>query len=355
LHCQQASCKDWKRYRKEGNNRTLVNGNVKFKSRGDNSYSDEYKLNLSTIGSNIFNFIEKGNQFTLPVIAFYECDRLWTSKGEVKIEDSAKKQYSRFDPYLDCFHTGTDDKELSEWLFKQEMISLQKKEKTAISGAIESAVKMALEGCSGFAFVFYESRVIVKFTDGRKIPFEHLSDGQRTIVGLVCDIARRATILNPHLNNNICSTAIGIVLIDELDLHLHPSWQRTVIENLRKVFPKIQFICTTHSGFLIQSLRDSGELIMLDGVPLVEYSNKGIEDIARNMGVERPDVSALYEEMKDVAENFLRVLDREDLSPEEFHEKYREKLAESIKPYANNPAFQAVLERKYAKKTGCEL
>ena len=172
---------------------------------------------------------------------------------------------------------------------------------------------------------------------------------------MFCDIARRAAILNPHLNENICSETQGVILIDELDLHLHPKWQRRVIEDLRKIFPKIQFICTTHSTFLIQSLRSSEELILMDGEPLLDYSNKGIEEIAKNMGVTNPEVSILYEEMKDAAHEFLEILDNEDLSPEEFHERFNAQLASIIAPYANNPAYQAFLERKYAIKTGKEL
>ena len=64
--------------------------------------------------------------------------------------------------------------------------------------AIEYAAKIALEGCIGFGFDFDESRVMVRFDNGISTPFEHLSDGQRTILGLFCDIARRAAILNPH-------------------------------------------------------------------------------------------------------------------------------------------------------------
>jgi predicted ATP-binding protein involved in virulence len=92
---------------------------------------------------------------------------------------------------------------------------------------------------------------------------------------LFCDIARRAAILNPHLGGDASSKTKGVILIDELDLHLHPKWQRRIIEDLRRVFPNVQFICTTHSPFLIQSLRSSEELIMLDGEPLSAYA--GIE------------------------------------------------------------------------------
>ncbi|MDQ2045665.1 AAA family ATPase [Pseudoalteromonas sp. 20-92] len=346
----------WARTRFEGNNETYISGTIQYQNSGTKTYNGkEYSLNFSTLGSDVLNYIEKGTNFDLPLIAFYECDRLWISKDKIDIEDSAKKQYSRFEPYLDCFHTGADDKAIAVWLLKLELAELQKKIKSPMKMAIEYAAKKALESCVGFGFDFDESRVMVRFEDGSSTPFEHLSDGQRTILGLFCDIARRAAILNPHLQESVCEKTQGVVLIDELDLHLHPKWQRRVIEDLRNVFPKIQFICTTHSPFLIQSLRSSDELIMLDGEPLTEYSNKGIEEIAKNMGVNRPDVSVQYELLKEVAHSFLETLDNDRLSPSEFHQKYQTQLAELIKPYSDNPAYQAFLERKYTARTGFEL
>tara|TARA_B100000700_G_scaffold35957_1_gene35099 strand:- start:1121 stop:2659 length:1539 start_codon:yes stop_codon:yes gene_type:complete len=345
----------WTRSRSEGFDMTVLSGKIQYQNRGTGSFSQEYNLNLSTLGWDVLSYIEKGQTFDLPVIAFYECDRLWISKGDIDVESSAQKQFSRFEPYTDCFHTGADDKAISEWLLKLELSEIQKKTPSPMKSAIEFAAKGAMENCIGFGFDFDESRVMVRFEDGSSIPFEHLSDGQRTILGLFCDIARRAAILNPHMKEDVCTETQGVVLIDELDLHLHPKWQRRVIEDLRTIFPKMQFICTTHSAFLIQSLRSAEELLLLDGEPLLEYDSKGIEEIARNMGVQSPEFSLRYKEMKQVSHDFLDILDSEELSKEEFHERYRQQLAELIAPYSDNPAFQAFLERKYTSKTGHEL
>jgi len=336
----------WERYRKEGSIETYQDGAVKFNS------SQFYNLNLDTIGSNTLNYIERGKRFNLPIIAFYECDRLWLAKNELNIEASAKAQYSRFDPYVDCFHTGSDHHAIAEWLLKHELASLQQGKETPVLQAIKYASKMALEKCIDIRFDMEQSRVIVAFEEGITIPFEHLSDGQRTILGLFCDIARRTAILNPHLLGDAISETQGVVLIDELDLHLHPRWQRRIVEDLRTVFPNIQFICTTHSPFLIQSLRKSEELIMLDGEPLSDYAHIGIEEIVKNMGVLRPDVSIRYEEIKEVAKSFLQLLDETALSPKEKQEEYKKRLAQLIAPFAENPAYQAFLELKYASKLG---
>lgn len=346
----------WTRGRREGFDNTYLAGKIRYGHQRPGEFSHtEYSLNLSTLGEDVLAYIERGNNFNLPVIAFYECDRLWMTKEKLDLSDSAKRQYTRFDPYLDCFHTGSDDQAIGEWLLKLELAEIQKGTKSPIKSAIEYAAKSAMEGCTGFGFDFDESRVMVEFEGDVSTPFEHLSDGQRTVLGLFCDIARRAAILNPHLGESICTKSKGVILIDEIDLHLHPKWQRRIVENLRTTFPEIQFICTTHSTFVIQSLRSSEELIMLDGEPLVEYSNKSIEEIARNMGVERPEVSLSYQDMKETAAKFFDILDDENLSTEEFHQKYQKQLADMIAPYSHNPAFQAYLERKYTAKTGREL
>lgn len=170
---------------------------------------------------------------------------------------------------------------------------------------------------------------------------------------MVGDIARRATILNPHLGENVLLETPGVVLVDELDLHLHPKWQRRVIEDLRRTFPKIQFICTTHSPFLIQTLRSSEELISLDGDTASSFDNYGIEAIAAGiMGVSNPEVSPRYFEMLEAAKEYLAELDEAAKSPADRLEAYKEQLAKHIAPFADNPAFQAVLEMERLAKLG---
>jgi len=341
----------WERVKKEGDEKTETSVAINYEDNLSVGYTLSYPLKFHSLAQDILDYIEQGNSFDLPLIAFYECDRLWLAKNELNVEASAKAKYSRFDPYVDCFHTGADHQAIGEWLLKHELASIQQKQETPVLQSIKNAAIGALENCIGFKFDFEQSRVMVEFEGDVSVPFEHLSDGQRTILGLFCDIARRAAILNPHLKGDASSKTKGVVLIDELDLHLHPKWQRRVVEDLRHVFPNIQFICTTHSPFLIQSLRSSEELIMLDGEPLSGYDSKGIEEIAKNMGVERPDVSQRYEEMKDAAKTYLQLLDELQLSPEEKQAEYKKQLAKLIAPYADNPAYQAFLELKYAVKT----
>ena len=89
------------------------------------------------------------------------------------------------------------------------------------------------------------------FCDGKTevLPLSYLSDGAKSILTIVADIAYRMAVLNPQLLGDVIQKTDGIVLIDEIDMHLHPSWQRRIIGSLHKTFPNVQFIFTTHSPY----------------------------------------------------------------------------------------------------------
>lgn len=97
-----------------------------------------------------------------------------------------------------------------------------------------------------------------------RIPLSKLSDGYKCTISLIADIAYRMALLNPQLNENVLEITNGIVLIDEIDLHLHPEWQKRIISDLRNIFPKIQSIVSTHAPSVINSVK-SENLILLEG------------------------------------------------------------------------------------------
>jgi predicted ATP-binding protein involved in virulence len=219
--------------------------------------------------------------------------------------------------------------------------------------AVRQALTRNVQGATDVTFDAKLGEMVVDFAASPRQPFTNLSDGQRCILALVGDIAQKAATLNPHLGANVLSETPGIVLVDELDLHLHPKWQRNVIEDLRTTFPAVQFICTTHSPFLIQSLRSGEELVMLDGQPTAQLGDLSIGEIARDIqGVPNTDVSVRYDTMKSAARDYLQTLDEAAGAPAEKLDAYRTRLADSISPYADNPAFQAFLELQRAAKLG---
>ena len=89
--------------------------------------------------------------------------------------------------------------------------------------------------------------------NGKKFSLNQLSDGEKNMIAMVGDIARRLSMANPKLENPL--NGDGIVMIDEIDLHLHPKWQRLIVPRLVEVFPNCQFIVTTHSPQILSHVK----------------------------------------------------------------------------------------------------
>ena len=292
---------------------------------------------------------------TLPMIGCYGVERLWFERAHRKLKKKkpAQKLPSRFDGYRDCTSFEIQETDLLDWIRDQQEAGSARGTGTI---ALET-VKQAIASCVEFAPDLYFDRRYKQLILGSELDdfqmFRNLSEGQRLLLTHIGDLARRVITLNPHLGRDALRQTPGVVMIDELDLHLHPKWQRRITEDLRRVFPNIQFIVTTHSPFLIQSLRSGEELVMLDGQPTAELANKPLEDIARGiMGVPKPEVSERYEKMKETARNYLEILEEAPKAPKEKLEEYKTKLSEATTRFADNPAFQAFLEMKRAAQIG---
>ena len=100
--------------------------------------------------------------------------------------------------------------------------------------------------------------------NGVSLEVTQLSDGERGALGLVLDLARRLSIANPSVDDPLAS-AESVILIDEIDLHLHPKWQRRIVRNLTATFPKCQVIATTHSPQVIGEVEHDRVQIIANG------------------------------------------------------------------------------------------
>ncbi|MRR05778.1 MAG: AAA family ATPase [Deltaproteobacteria bacterium] len=207
--------------------------------------------------------------------------------------------------------------------------------------AISAALHSFLGGFSNLRIQENPLRLLID-KDGVPLDLTQLSDGERSFLALICDLGRRLALANPLLDNPLHGA--GVVIIDEIELHLHPKWQREVVEKLRTAFPNIQFIATTHSPFVIQSIKP-GELINLDPDEVGEYSDKSIEDIAEHvMGVDVPQKSERYLHMMNAAEEYFRLLRQpRQVDANEIAAAER-RLNELAAPFSDDPAFQALLK-----------
>jgi predicted ATP-binding protein involved in virulence len=333
-------------------------------AEGKITNNTEAKEALSIIAK-VYARVAEGQHVLCPVLAYYGAGRAWLPSNERKKEKANGGPARRWAAFYDCFNERIRFEELRKW-FQREMTAAAQRNGQMRPGF--EVVKRAVLRCVPDADnVWYDvdQEDIVLSIAGQAQPFNNLSAGQRMMLALVADIASKAVMQNAYLlppNElgpkdeqlpRLLQETPGVVLIDELDVHLHPKWQRQVIEDLRTTFPKIQFIGTTHSPFVIQSLRSGEELILLDGQPPAQVADKPIEEIAEGiMGVPNSQVSIRYEEMKEAARHYLETLEEAALAPEEKLAAYKERLAKAISPYADNPAFQAILEMKRAAKLG---
>ena len=210
---------------------------------------------ISTVASGAERRVRSGEEITLPLICTYGTERLWfeaTHRPNKKREGGKGRLPSRLDGYLDCINFTIQESAFLDWIRAETSASIQSQPTETIA---LRTVKSAIVGCmEGAVSLYYDERykdLVVNFDqDGHQL-FQNLSDGQRIVLTLVGDLVKRATTLNPHLADRVLSQTPGVVLIDELDLHLHPKWQRHIIRDLKTTFPSIQFIATTHSPQLI--------------------------------------------------------------------------------------------------------
>ena len=211
--------------------------------------------------------VRAGRPIVMPLISYYGTERLWLiPKDMQKLKPSRKQEeLSRLEGFNNSLDKRCNPITFLRWMQRQEWIAFQEHTQQPIALAVKQAVAICLENANKLWFSAKEGTILVEFEGQRVRSFSSLSDGLRNMASMVGDIAIKAAQLNPHLDDKVIVETPGIVLIDELDMHLHPRWQRRIVHDLKRTFPKIQFICTTHSPQIIGEVRPE-ELMMLEAV-----------------------------------------------------------------------------------------
>jgi predicted ATP-binding protein involved in virulence len=327
---------------------SLLDGEINWhmgQSGGSPSQMENY-------GNTLKYDVARGGNPTLPIFAYYQTQRRWSNEKHEKIE--LYPIGSRTDIYRDCLNIETSSKTLLEWFKRMAIIEFQRNKFPPELKAIQKAIIQALESLrpdkNGQVEAYFSAEndeLMLDIGDGKEFPFRLLSEGYRNTLGLIADIAYRMAELNPHVTTD----TPGVVLIDEIDLHLHPKWQRNIVGDLKRIFPNCQFIVTTHSPFIIQSLDVDDGIIRLDNeyeeVP-EDFVNQSIEDIAEDMqGVENPQWSEKKTAMYEAAKEYFKTLEKLTVGKDDAQiQQLREELELISKPYASNIAYLAFLEQK---------
>lgn len=219
---------------------------------------------------------EGDTSLILPIISYYGTGRLWAQKREKRPSDQLV-QFSRLSGYIDCLAAESNEKLMLKWFEKMTIQQAQRQQPSPELNAVEQAVSRCFAGITGSEQVVTQFNLDthsldILYTDasGKKVrvPMKNLSDGYKNTIGMIADIAYRMAILNPQLLENVLTETPGIVLIDEVDLHLHPVWQQRIIRDLQTLFPKVQFIVSTHAPSVISSVKRENMLVLgSDGQP----------------------------------------------------------------------------------------
>ncbi|MBT9098120.1 AAA family ATPase [Methylovulum psychrotolerans] len=314
-----------------------------------------YEHPCTNIASQLAENITKPETL-LPILAYYGTGRLWKKPDSQEIETLSPD--SRLLGYRDCLSPASNLDRLFRWFKTQELAALQKQEPRYVFEAVKKAMVSMISDADAedaeyegkiWWDVDWDELLIETVVQGKRetMRFRLLSDGYRNMLGMVADIAYRMATLNPQLQADVIKQTEGIVLIDEIDLHLHPKWQRQVVGRLLDTFPKVQFVASSHSPFIIQSLYHREDVLLwdLETNQAVVVDSKSIEDIAENQqGVEIPQQSQRFLDMEKAAEAYYTALQKIPSVSEEEKQYLRQRLDDLLLPYSDDPAFQAFLK-----------
>ena len=190
------------------------------------------------------------------------------------------KNHQRFEALENALNSENRFKSAFVWFYNKENEE-QRKQKELQSfeyklpelEAVRKAIETVFPDIKEPHITLNPLRFAVKY-HGEILDVMQLSDGYKTLLSLIIDLAARMALANPEMKNPLETQAT--VLIDEIDLHLHPKWQQRVIGDLLTVFPKTQFVLTTHSPYIVESINNN---LMRHHIRNSEIADKTIENI----------------------------------------------------------------------------
>ena len=317
-------------------NRTAISG---IKSLRD--YAQTLYLNLS---------IEDDGSIALPLFASFSTEDIHSSR---KLNRSIFCKY--FQPrsfgYYECLQ---GDGFFGYWMYR--LLILQEGQKSLSEIAVvQHAIAEALGegGCNiirDMSIRPLQKTIYFHFMDGREVDSQKLSDGYKRLVNIVTDLAVRCYILNgKKYGMDCCHETDGVVLIDEVDQHLHPELQTVVLKSLHRAFPKLQFIVSSHAPMVLSSVETNEEnevfhLQYKDGsytaMPIVTYGMDASTILEAYMG-NRSRVAEVEESLR----HLFGLIDEEKFNEaKEVLASMREKYSDTIPELSRAESMLLFLE-----------
>lgn len=245
-----------------------------------------------------YNNIISEEKFIIPIIKFYPADRNSIKHSHNRYGTNVKTP--QIETWANIYQDDNSFMKFFDWFFEHETLELRyqrdeksfKKELPELK-YVRKAINIALEELSGKSYTIKSDQyknennnsllktITLTSINGKKKIVDRLenkSDGEKSIISMVADIAYNLSIANGFGKNFNYLNSHGIVMIDEIGGHLHPKWQRLIIPVLRKVFPNIQLFITTHSPQIIASV-ESNKIFYMENFKInpIEFKTKGVD------------------------------------------------------------------------------
>ncbi|MDX2273470.1 MAG: AAA family ATPase [Cyanobacteriota bacterium] len=243
--------------------------------------------NCTRLANRYRDALTHNDKTSLPLIAFYPVERVVL---DIPLKIRTKHTFLQLDGYDNSLSQGVDFRRFFEWFREREdtenesgipeevlnqlrplaetnqdvwRLLNERNNKDRQLTAVRTAISQFMPHINNLR-VHRKPRLYMAIDkNGKPLNVAQLSQGEKSLMALVGDIARRLAMLNPALENPLAGD--GIVLIDEVDLHLHPSWQRSLCDRLIATFPNCQFVLTTHSPLIISDCKNVLVYSLADG------------------------------------------------------------------------------------------
>ena len=297
-------------------------------SKGRSKDTSSNLGDLKRVVDRIHSQLDANSYAALPLAVYYPTNR---AVLDIPLKIRTKHSFEQITAYDEVLTGGQIDfRRFFEWFREREDIENEERLNNTNEyrdpqlKAVRSAFDNLLDGFSNLRVRRSPLRMTVD-KQGAELNLNQLSDGEKCLLALAGDLARRLAIANPNPDCNPLEGS-GVVLIDEIELHLHPKWQRAIIPNLKKTFPNCQFIITTHSPQVISDLKwvhllmPTSEGIAIERVPSFgKDSNRILETLMATP--ERP------QEIKEALRELFGLIDKGELGKAR---QFRQNLADQM-------------------------
>ena len=302
----------------EENNSSYLGQLVKYRKGrvGDEKSS---MMQFSHYSKQIKQRITEDEKTSIPVIIYYSTNRIVSN---IPLGIRAKNEFSLLEAYDGSLDAGVNFRSFFEWYRNREDLENEKyrdldQNDLNFSKDIQlESVQKAISAMTDFYNITVKRnplRMEVSKND-ESLRIEQLSDGEKCLLAMAGDMARRLAIANPALTNPLEGN--GVVLIDEIDLHLHPQWQKKIIPKLLKTFPHIQFIVSTHSPQVLSEIDKTSIFLLYQENKLMYISNvKQSKGLSSNEILEEiMNTDPLNQEAKDQLDTIFSLIENEAIS-----------------------------------------